>query len=259
MMKNSSYIFISGLLFLGVLSSFLLYSNSPAQFHFLHWDIKKSNELKWQQKKAKAIIKKKKKIGAIKDSVKTNSTPQRFLLIGDSQVEGLQYPFYDYCVKNGHTLSMACTWYSSTDKTYASNDTLRHLIAKYKPTHIVFVIGLNQTFETQFEESRIAIDSIKSMFQDIDYSWIGPASWTTDKGINNLYQNEIDSDLFFLSKNLTLERSKDGRHPSKNGYKIWMDSIAYWMQFKSKYKIQMKQPDSTQAKHDYKRLYYSVH
>jgi NADH:ubiquinone oxidoreductase subunit 5 (subunit L)/multisubunit Na+/H+ antiporter MnhA subunit len=43
----------------------------------------------------------------------------------------------------------------------------------------------------------------------------------------------------FYSKDLILERAKDGRHPSNKACFIWMDSIASWMQNQSVWKIRI--------------------
>jgi hypothetical protein len=258
-MKIQKQIINAGLLFTLTLSLFMIYANSKFEIKILSWTLKKSEELRWANTPQKRVTKQKVKSSISKTKVlNIDTTHQRFLLIGDSQIEGLQYPFHDYCVKNNHELVLACTWYSSTDMTYATNDTLKHLIESSNPTHIVFAIGLNQTFQTYFDPSKKAIDSIKKYFNGIPYSWIGPACWIEDKGINSLYQQEIDSNCFFLSKNLILSRAKDGRHPSQKGNQIWMDSIAYWMQNESKHHIRMNKPDSAQKRRNYKKIIYSV-
>ena len=57
---------------------------------------------------------------------------------------------------------------------------------------------------------------------------------------------------FFLSKNLTLPRGPDGRHPDGQGYKIWMDSIATWLHTKAKWKINMVKPTKMVYKRGFK-------
>jgi hypothetical protein len=241
--KSRINIFLSGIILIISMSFFVYYSNSAPIFKLYGFELKKNKDLSfYTPKKKKAKVVPPKIIVEKKNLIDTSS--KRFLLIGDSEIEGLRNPFYDYCKKNGHELALAMIWYSSTDMTYANSDTLKKIIGKYKPNHIVMTIGLNQIYQTSFDGSEQAIDKIIETFDTIPYSWIGPANWTEDKGINNLYQNKIDSGKFFLSKNLILERAKDGRHPSNNAYFIWMDSIANWMQNKSTWKIKMNRPDS---------------
>jgi hypothetical protein len=59
----------------------------------------------------------------------------------------------------------------------------------------------------------------------VRYSWIGPAAWTKDKGIIAVMQKEVGSH-FFASHEIQMERSADGRHPSKSAAKLWFDQVA---------------------------------
>jgi len=241
--KSRINIFLSGIILIFSMSFFIYYSNASLIFKSYGFELKKNNDLTLDlfKKKKKELIPK--KIIVVKKNV-IDTSSKRFLLIGDSEIEGLRNPFYDYCKKNGHELALAMIWYSSTDMSYGNSDTLKKIIDQYKPNHIVIAIGLNQIYQTSFDGSEQAIDKIIETFDTIPYSWIGPANWTEDKGINNLYQNKIDSGKFFLSKNLVLERARDRRHPSNPACFIWMDSIANWMQNKSTWKIKMNRPDS---------------
>ena len=254
--KSQFNIFLAGLVFLFTMSIFCVYANSKQDITVWGITLKKTNELSVQQSDntPKRLPVSKKSSVKIVATKTIDTTAKRFLLVGDSEVEGLRNPFYDYCKKNGHTLAAALCWYSSTDATYASNDTLKNIIHQYKPNHIVFVIGLNQIYQSNFESSKKSITKILETFKGIDFSWIGPANWVEDKGINALYQNEIDTGNFFLSKNLILERAKDGRHPSVKANYIWMDSIANWMQNISVNRIKMNKPDSMEKVRSFKLI-----
>ncbi len=255
--KSRINIFLSGIILIISMSFFIYYSNAASILNLYGFELKKNNDLTLNLfKKKKKKITPKKIIVTKKNLIDTSS--KRFLLIGDSEIEGLRNPFYDYCKKNGHELALAMIWYSSTDMTYANSDTLKKIIEQYKPNHIVMAIGLNQIYQASFEGTEQAIDKIIETFDTIPYSWIGPANWTEDKGINNLYQHKIDSGKFFLSKNLVLERAKDGRHPSNPACFIWMDSIANWMQNKSTWKIKMNRPDSIEKSRKFKIMTLTV-
>ena len=154
------------------------------------------------------------------------------------------FAFQKYCILNGHKLSRIIIWNSATDMAYASNDTLANNIKIYKPDYIIFIIGLNQIYQTRFDNSRVAVNKIIDQFGDIPYTWIGPANWIDDFGINKMYQETVDSGAFFLSKNLVLERAEDGRHPSIKGSKIWVDSICNFLTNKAKYRIKMEKIDT---------------
>jgi hypothetical protein len=258
MRTNSRYfIFWAGMLFTTVMFIFLWYANHTAKIKVKSIELRKSTDLVFSAKS----VNNKNDTEKIRSNViniqkipNTDTVSHKILLIGDSQVEGLRIPFYDYCAKNKDTLLLAAMWYSSTDVVFASNDTLKNIIARYKPDYILFVIGLNEIFFHEFDEfneSRMAIKKIINTFNGIPYSWIGPANWTPDRGINDLYQQEVDSGCFFLSKNLVLSRANDHRHPSSQGYRIWMDTIGRWLNNNALWRLKMDVPDSiaTMVKH----------
>lgn len=249
-MKSNSKlnIFIAGIFFLTSMLILLAYSNADISFEIPSIKLKKNKELSLvfdKPKMVQHIIK-----PAIFDSSlkknrqKVDTAHKRILLIGDSEIEGLRIPFYNYCKFNGHELLLSLIWYSASDYTFSSNDTLEHVIDRYKPDYIVMVIGLNQMFQNNFDESDSSIRKIVSTFKGIPYSWIGPANWVEDKGIKKVFEQNVDSGCFFLSGNLVLARAKDGRHPDKTANYIWMDSIANWMNTKAYWSIKMNKPDT---------------
>jgi hypothetical protein len=230
------------------MSVFLLYANHPENVRVKGIELKKSTDLVFTSsiEKNKKTIRSTDTLNIRKSSalIKDTIVSHKILLIGDSQIDGLTVPFYDYCVKNNHTLLLAAAWASSTDKLFASNDTLKNMIERTKPDYIVMVLGLNEMSAKNLERNEIAIKKILSTFNEIPYSWIGPANYMPDKGINDLYQKVVDKDCFFLTKGLKLPRSKDGRHPNQQGNKIWMDSIASWMNSKAYWRLKMENTDT---------------
>jgi hypothetical protein len=135
--------------------------------------------------------------------------------------------------------------------TYAANDTLKNAIATVKPDYIIMVIGLNQIFQQSFESSIKAVAKIKKTFGNIPYTWVGPANWVDDKGINNVYETQNDPGTFFLSKNIVMGRGKDGRHPDLNGYYIWMEALSKWLKTEAKWKLNMNKPSKRGSKRTY--------
>jgi hypothetical protein len=244
-MKNSKiYTFLFGFLLFVVISIFYLYQNTNTKIFLFDVILKKNDELAIYNDTPKLIITKKKPNTIIiqrKDTLLKNKT---ILLAGDSEAGSIIYAFQKYCILNGHKLSRIIIWNSATDMAYASNDTLANNIKIYKPDYIIFIIGLNQIYQTKFDNSKVAVNKIIDQFGSIPYTWIGPANWIDDFGINKMYQETIDSGAFFLSKNLILERAEDGRHPSIKGSKIWVDSICNFLTKKAKYRIQMEKIDT---------------
>jgi len=171
-----------------------------------------------------------------------DTTKHRILLIGDSESGGLRYPLNDYCLANGHKLVLSMEWYSATVFNFGRSDTIDKIIARFKPTYIFLVFGLNELYARDLKARKIAANQLAKKLSKIPYAWIGPANWVEDYGINRVFKSSADSGTFFLTKNLTLTRAGDGRHPDMKGYRIWMDSIANWLQTSAKYKMAMKPP-----------------
>jgi len=171
-----------------------------------------------------------------------DTTKHRILLIGDSEIGGLRYSINDYCRENGHKIVLAVEWYSATTFNFGRSDTIDKIIAKYKPTYVFMVLGLNELYARDIKARKIAANQLAEKLKGIPYTWIGPANWVEDFGLNKVYESSAETGTYFMSKNLTLPRSKDGRHPDNKGYRIWFDSIASWVQTSAKYKIKMKVP-----------------
>lgn len=171
-----------------------------------------------------------------------DSSKHRVLLLGDSEAGGLCFPLNDYCVENGHKLIFTLAWNSSTILNYAYSDTILNILERFKPTYVFFVVGLNEIYARDIEKRKNASVEMARRLNGIPYAWIGPANWAEDFGINNAFKSGADSGTFFLSKDIKMPRGPDGRHPSTIGYRIWMDSIAEWIQTRAKHKITMQRP-----------------
>jgi hypothetical protein len=171
-----------------------------------------------------------------------DTTKHRILLIGDSESGGLRYPLNDYCLANGHKLVLSMEWYSATVFNFGRSDTIDKIIARFKPTYIFLVFGLNELYARDLKARKIAANQLAKKLRNIPYAWIGPANWDEDYGINRVFKSSADSGTYFLTKNLTLTRAGDGRHPDVQGYRVWMDSVANWLQTSAKYKMAMKPP-----------------
>lgn len=220
----------------------------------LAFEVKKSDVadlyLKPQPKKKKPVTKQQNSIAQkqtigdstnVKDSTNVIMKPQRaqgspvntpdgverVLLIGDSQLDGLRNPVSSYCDLNNHVLVSTIIWYGSSTKEWATTDTLEYYLESYKPTVVIFAIGLNELFVRDLEKRSTYVRSIKKTFQDygVRYSWVGPAAWTPDKGIIGVMSREV-GEHFFPSHTIKLDRASDGRHPSKSASKLWFDQVA---------------------------------
>jgi hypothetical protein len=234
--------FLFGLMLVFIIGLLFIYENSDFKITLLNYTLKKSAELEIREKKPNPPIKKR-IIAPVKKEIEILQN-KRILLAGDSEAGSIVYEIQKYAVLNGHNLCRTIIWNSASDNTYANTDTLKNNIKRFKPEYIIFVIGLNQVFQKYFDNTKTSIQKILEEFKDIPYTWVGPANWVKDNGINQVYQENIDSGAFFLSGNLILERGTDGRHPSTSGSKKWVDSICYFLTNKAKYRIKMEKIDT---------------
>lgn len=256
-MKNKG-ILLAGIGLLITMSILLIYANDSAIWQIDKYELKKSKDLIWEDIDQQAVETDTTPLAqtfvdtVVEQLPNYDTANKKILLFGDSQAEGIMDPLYNYTLSSGHKFLFALPWYSASDMKYASNDTLKNIIAEFKPDYIIVVIGLNQVFQSTLDPSRKAVQTILKTIGDIPFSWIGPANWVEDKGINKVYEEELPKGSFFLSKNLTLPRGPDGRHPDGQGYKIWMDSIATWLHTKAKWKINMVKPKKMVYKRGFK-------
>lgn len=176
---------------------------------------------------------------------KNDTTGERVLLIGDSEAGGLRYPLNDYCNQNGHQFVASLEWNSSTILNFGYSEKVDILIDEYKPTFIIFVVGLNELFATDLSAREKAAQKFRDKLGNIEFLWVGPANFDEDKGINDVFKKVAGEDRFFMSKELVLPRGKDKRHPSVKGYKLWMTSIANFIQTNPVYPFKFDPPEKS--------------
>ena len=173
---------------------------------------------------------------------------QRILLLGDSETGGLIYPLNDYCVANGHKLEAVYTWFSASILNFGYSNKVDELMEKYKPTFVIFVVGLNEMYVTDMDRRTEAAKLFLKKLGDTPYLWVGPANFTTDHGINKVFEKTADPGCFVLSKDLEIPRGGDHRHPNVEGYKIWMDYIASYIQSNRAYPFNFLPPERANFK-----------
>jgi len=179
---------------------------------------------------------------------KVNSIPQRILLLGDSETGGLKYPLNDYCVANGHKLEAVFTWFSASILNFGYSNKVDEILNKYKPSLVIFVVGLNEMYVRDLKRRKEAAELFLQKLGDTPYLWVGPANFTLDKGINSVFEATAAPGSFLLSKDLELPRGRDQRHPNKEGYKIWMDYIANYIQTTNAYPFNFLPPSQEHVK-----------
>lgn len=176
---------------------------------------------------------------------KADSGSQRILLIGDSQAGGIMYALNDYCEENGHRLVGVFSWFSATCLNFGYSGRIENLIQTFRPSLIVVVLGLNELHARDIKSRQKAARMMQEKFGNTPYLWVGPANYMKDYGINKAFEEVAGPGKFFLSRDIQLPRAKDKRHPSQNGYKIWMDSIASFVQDNNQYSFPFNRPQKT--------------
>ena len=171
-----------------------------------------------------------------------DSSQQRILFIGDSQAGGLVSVLNDYCFENGHNLVATFTWYSATIFNFGYSNKVDELIKKYQPTLIMIVLGLNEMYAKDIVKRTSAANLLKAKIGSIPYLWIGPANYMEDFGINKVYEQTATSNRFVLSKDLNLPKGGDKRHPNREGYRIWMEHVARFIQTSDLYNFKFEIP-----------------
>ena len=281
MKSNKGYLVWAGLCFIVVTAMLFMYGYYPYQFSIGGFELKKIvNSVEEQVESEETILSELPKIAlkdtavrlnetksdsmveevasfplSIKaDSALNDSTHHRILLLGDSEVGGIKNILNDYCQSNGHKLVATIEWYSATSVNFAKADTISKLIARYKPTYIFVLFGLNEVLARDAANRRAMAKLFQKRLRKVPYAWIGPTNWGQDFVVTDAFHAAADSAAFFSSKSLVLPKSSDGRHPSLSGYRIWMANIANWLQTSARWKMKMLPP----SRKSYPRKFRSI-
>jgi hypothetical protein len=170
-----------------------------------------------------------------------DTSRQYILLTGDSMAEGLMFAFKKYAHYNGHTLR-TIIWYGSTTTTWARTDTLKKLIARYKPSYVLLALGSNELFVPNIGDREPYIQDIVRQAGSTPFVWIGPPNWKEDTGIGELLERNAGPGRYFVSRGLTFERASDGRHPSRRASVYWADTISSWVMRAGRHPIRLDKP-----------------
>ncbi len=170
-----------------------------------------------------------------------DTSRQYILLTGDSMAEGLMFAFKKYAHYNGHTLR-TIIWYGSTTTTWARTDTLKKLIARYKPSYVLLALGSNELFVRDIGDREPSIQDIVRQAGKTPFVWIGPPNWKEDTGIGELLARNAGPGRYFVSRGLTFERASDGRHPTRRASVYWADTISSWVMRAGRHPIRLDKP-----------------
>jgi hypothetical protein len=228
------------LLTLSVMAAFSL---SSSNFKIWNTDVKKPGikEFLFDKPPVAPPVAVQKAPGTPKTAIKPriiDTTPQRILMVGESMIEGLMFPFMHYAKYNGDILK-AKIWYGSRILDWGRSDTLKHMIDSFKPTFIIISVASNELFIKNIDSREPEMQHIAEQLKGYNYVWIGPPNPKKDNGINALIQRNLEEGRFFMSKYMHFDRRRDGVHPVPESSRKWADSIAVWIMEKSKQPIRL--------------------
>jgi lysophospholipase L1-like esterase len=148
----------------------------------------------------------------------------RVFIFGDSMVNAGLGQRLQKLVEDRGGLYFENHWSSSTTKAWSVSDRLANLIFKYKPDVVFVTLGSNEVYYLDTTAAK-SVKAITSKFADKPCVWIGPPVWKTQKGIVEIERDNSSPCAFFDSQTLTLDRQKDGIHPSVKGGRVWADAV----------------------------------
>jgi hypothetical protein len=172
-----------------------------------------------------------------------DTSTQRILLAGDSMAENLYFSFYTICKWSNYRFQVLALRGSSSP-TWAGSDTLKRTIARYKPTLVLFTLGANEIMIPKLSLRKRYYQKIISQLDSTHYVWIGSPVWTADTNYRIMIRGLVPANQFFDSQGIVLERQADGAHPTIPASKVWADSIARWLVYRSRYPVyfQLRKP-----------------
>lgn len=205
----------------------------------------------------RVLLSKKKNLNHAKQAADTMK--HRVLLIGDSQCDGLMFPLNDYCLENGHTLVGTLIWYSATVYNFALADTIQNIVRKLKPTYVILAIGLNEIYARDLKKRQVHALKLLQKIDSLPYSWIGPAFWDEDSGIDSAYREVNELNAYYSSKRLVLSRAADQRHPDVPGYRTWFTHISDWISSEARYHLNLRKKPSLLQRKPFKSKLITLH
>ncbi len=211
-------------IFLVAFIALFLYSKSSVGVTFAHQLLKKIDLDKYLVSTSDTDTV---SLAMVEEKLEPDSTPQRFLFVGDSMVEPMAYRFFDICRVSGDTM-YAVTWYGSTTLGW-SGLTLDYYIEETDPTYVIFCMGSNELSSKNLSAINESLRKMKAKVGDRPCIFIGPPNTKPDAGLNAEIAKVFGKKAYFDSQHLEMERRSDHLHPTSLGAREWMDLVAEWM------------------------------
>jgi lysophospholipase L1-like esterase len=149
------------------------------------------------------------------------------LVVGDSMSDGLAW-FMKGKVEDAGGKFIGNAWNSSSTIGWADSHKMREFIEQYQPDIVFIALGSNEVEVPKVESRGAAVKQISDEMGDRPGYWIGPPSWVPDKGIVQVIESNFRPGHFYNANDLKVPRRGDGKHPNRDGFKIWVDLIWDW-------------------------------
>lgn len=149
------------------------------------------------------------------------------MVVGDSMADGLAWFMKDK-VEDAGGRFVGEAWNSSTTTSWQADRRMSADIAKYQPDIIFLALGSNEVEARDMEKRGPAVRSIAQEMGDRPGYWVGPPSWVPDKGIVKTIEENFRPGHFYNANDLKVPRRGDGKHPNRDGFKIWVDLLWDW-------------------------------
>lgn len=121
---------------------------------------------------------------------------------------------------------------STTTWKWASDKGLRAELAK-GPDLVLITLGANELFIPNPADRAAAVRSIVKKIGSRPCVWIAPPPWKGQAGILDVIRENASPCLYFDSEaevEGTIERRRDGIHPSLEGGKRWAEAFLRWLE-----------------------------
>ncbi|MCC6524075.1 MAG: SGNH/GDSL hydrolase family protein [Polyangiaceae bacterium] len=167
--------------------------------------------------------------------------PQRIFVFGDSMVINMLQRLADYALENGHELS-AAIWYGSTSAAWGSGGKLEQLLLQRDPTFVLVVLGSSEMTSVETKIGAASIQRVIDVIGKRKWAWVGPLHWRDDAVYNAMLERLNGAGHFFRSTEIKFRDVGDHVHPTPEAGAKWADAIAAWIVAESDVPIRMALP-----------------
>lgn len=149
----------------------------------------------------------------------------KVLVFGDSMVDaGFAQRLQKLVEARGGSL-VHDSWTSSTTTGWSKGERLDNLLALHKPDVVIVALGANEVFLPAPEAVAPRVRTIVQKLGPRACLWVSPPLWKGETGIVGVEKANSAPCGFFDSGGVSVQRAKDGIHPTPKGGSDWADAV----------------------------------